>query len=91
MDASVVRAASGSALTARQSGSRTRSSFPMPNAAARRTIFSATARRPSSVDGMPASSRQRPITTPPYLATSGKTASLTSSLPFTLLTIALPA
>ena len=79
-----------SALTARQRTSTTKSEGFSPYSAPRATIFFAMATRPSAVDGMPSSSSVSATTAPPYFATSGSTAAIDSSLPFTEFTSALP-
>ena len=87
---SVTNAARGSELTVIANGSKIRSFTPMPYFFASATIFSATASRPCAVAGMPCSSNVSATTSPPYLATSGKTASMLSLVPLTELTMALP-
>ena len=55
----------------------------IPYSAARLIILSAVLILPSAVSGIPLSSIVSAITTPPYFAASGNTASITSGFPFT--------
>lgn len=62
----------------------------MPQASARRTIFSAMRSRPSAVSGIPPSSSVSATITPPYFFTNGNTMSMDSCLPLTELIRGLP-
>ena len=86
----VVCAAVPSALTVIVSVSKRISLLSIPYLAASARIRSAIFSRPSAVTGIPSSSSVRATRTPPYFCTSGKTASMTSCLPFTELIIAFP-
>ena len=83
-------APSGSELMVMASTSMTISFFSIPYFAASRMIRSATRTRPSAVSGIPFSSSASPITTPPYFAMRGNTASMDSCLPLTELTMGFP-
>ena len=87
---SVVRAPLGSELMVMQRASMTMSLLSIPYSAARRIMRSAMAMRASAVSGIPPSSSVSATSTPPYLAASGNTASMTSLFPLTELIMGFP-
>ena len=87
---SVLTACSCWADTVRVRQSIKTSSLGIPADSAAFSMRRAMSTRPSTVSGMPFSSRHRPSTAAPYFLAMGSTWSSTSALPFTELTMALP-
>ena len=85
---SITPSCSAEAVSVRQSMKT--SSLGIPYSIARRSIFSAIAKRPSAVFGIPPLSSARPTTAAPYFFTRGSIASRDSSSPFTEFTIGFP-